>query len=160
MREIQFRAKRMDTGEWVQSGNLLHFNEGNEIFIPARDSHVVAEVDEKINIIGLEAMTFFRVHGETVGQYTGRADVADHPVFEGDIINVPGTEDAVGVVRFGNHPPHVSYLEGTGTGFYIDWQGEKYHGVLRSDIGYWLDHAESVVIGNIFDNPELLEVKS
>ena len=50
MREIQFRAKRMDTGEWVQSGNLLLFNEGNEIFILARDSHVVAEVDEKIII--------------------------------------------------------------------------------------------------------------
>ena len=84
--------------------------------------------------------------------------VISNTVFEGDIINAPGINNAIGVVRFGNHPPHVSYLEGTSTGFYIDWKGD-HHGILRTDIGYWLDNAESIVIGNIHDNPKMIKRK-
>lgn len=144
MRERLFRGKSKTNGEWIK-GDLLHPHMQTDC------EWMIFPIDEMLN----DAMA---VDVSTVGQSTGRLDIMDHTVFEGDIINAPGINNAIGVVRFGNHPPHVSYLEGTSTGFYIDWQGEKYRGILRSDIGYWLDYAESVVIGNIYDNPGLLEV--
>ncbi len=157
MREIKFRGKSVADGDWVY-GFLVPMLKGFGEWAITGDHFLHREDDEYGDLLAAEE--YCQVLSDTIGQYTGRADVADQPVFEGDIINVPGTEGAVGVVRFGNHPPHISCLEGTGTGFYIDWQGEKYHGILRSDIGYWLDYAESEVIGNIFDDPELMEVEA
>ena len=41
-------------------------------------------------------------------------------------------------------------------GFYVDWSG-KYTKRYRKDLGYWTNMVNAEVIGNIFDNPELLE---
>lgn len=42
-------------------------------------------------------------------------------------------------------------------GFYVDWSvtDKKY---MRKDLGYWINMVDAEVIGNTFDNPELLEV--
>lgn len=142
MREILFRGKPTMEREWSY-GNYAHVLCGATVEIYAVNPPTAKEAVPVIE--------------ETIGQYTGRTDIRGNRVFEGDIINCPGDQNAIGIIRFGDHPPHVSYLEGTSTGFYVDWQGKDYHGVLRSDIGYWLDISESVVIGNIFDNPELIQ---
>lgn len=146
MREIQFRAKRVDTGEWVLSGNLLHFNEGNKFYIPAKDSRVVARLDEKSNIDMLEEMVFFRVHGETVGQYTGMNDKNGTPIFEGDILRMDTFNPDICEVRF---------IEGA---FCLQFPGVLY----PVDIHYihHADRPQATIIGTIHDNPELLEVKS
>lgn len=76
-------------------------------------------------------------------------------IFEGDIVyyTTPDDSRAYGLVKFGEH--------GNGgtcnVGFCIDWFGRYDTGWLRNDIGFWAKYREIKVIGNIHDNPELLE---
>lgn len=43
-------------------------------------------------------------------------------------------------------------------GFYVDWSW-RYTKNYRKDLGYWTNMVNAEVIGNKFDNPELLEVQ-
>ena len=79
-REIEFRAKSVDTGDWV-IGNLCWYKTG-ECYIEER-------VDEECA---------FPVDPDTVGQYTGIMDTNGVKVFEGDIVYVNG--DDIGVIEY------------------------------------------------------------
>ena len=69
-REILFRGKRSDTGEWIEG----YFGQSVDSFI-IQDHGLVAGCFE-----------MFKVIPETVGQYTGMKDKNGRRIFEGDII--------------------------------------------------------------------------
>lgn len=146
MREILFRGKRIDNGEWVCSGNLIHFNEENEHYIPDPNSKCLCRHDEADNIIEWRNTLFYKVIPETVGQYTGLTDKNGKKIFEGDIHE---HNNERWYVRFGNF--YDAELEDN----FYGW-----HCVDNKGRAYGFNGTESLymnIIGNIHDNPELLK---
>ena len=142
MREILFRGKRLDNGEWVE-GYLGQYTliGNNKTWL----GYVIRSVPQK-----LWDCDWFEVDPATVGQFTGlRAN--GKRIFEGDIVEADWGK---GVVKF---------LEGTfdsGIYRYNGWvierdDGDVDHRALVHGSEVWM---EPVVLGNIRDNPELLEV--
>lgn len=138
MREILFRGKRMDDGAWVY-GYLVRHKSGKLVYI----------YQAKENWFDVEM-----VAPKTVGQFTGLTKNGKK-IFEGDIVRyVNPEEDSIsGRVVYGEH----SYSGTHEVGFYVEWQRPEWAMWLRDDLGFWTNFREIEVIGNIHDNPELLE---
>ena len=144
--EILFRGKRVDNGEWV---------EGFYVNVP---EHYKPEMSGKSYIVSINNGLFFEVVPETVGQFTGLADKNGKKIFEGDIVKYNLWDDKFDYceVKFGYfYAAMDSYNGGPALGFYLaDINGKA------DDIGFFENLYKFVeVIGNIHDNPELLEVK-
>lgn len=81
----------------------------------------------------------FLVDENTICQYTGLTDKNGKKIFEDDIVQV------------GWYKGTVEYEDGC---FVIKWNNIKF---IRKDLGYWANLDGFQTIGNIYDNPELLE---
>lgn len=134
IREIIFRGKRTDNGEWVTGTPFIFADRCKMIQAVAVHPDFVDEG----NVYYSEG---FPVDPETVGQFVGRCDSNGTKIFDGDIVKImDGTgcvEPIVGVIQFEN------------CGFFFNFG--KYGKAL---FGSW--SRECYVIGNIHDNPELL----
>lgn len=135
MREILFRGKRSDTGDWVKGFYVQKPNPFSEGGKPIR--HCIVDLPP----FGYD------VDPETVGQFTGLTDKNGKRIFEGDIVNMDdedwsslGYTYQICAVRFddftGGFEPFSTY----------DWDSSEY---IRAS------HCE--VVGNIYDNPDMLE---
>lgn len=139
MREILFRGKRIDNGEWVYG------------YFVADEIHTYifeqAQVHYGLDLGGwLDCCQMQEVIPETVGQFTGLTDKNDNLIFEGDILESDYDDDFDDVVI-----EEVVF-------FKKEWM-LKEMGVVPTygDAGdTWFC---SRVIGNVHDNPELLEVE-
>lgn len=137
-REILFKAKRKDNGEWVE-GYFLNVAKINAFICTGK-----IKLDGALK--GIVAPEMHAVDQSTICRYTGLTDKNDNKIWENDIV----TEDwrnEKGIVRFGEFEAQVL----KNIGFNIEWNYISY----RQDICYWVGKCE--VIGNVFDNPELLE---
>lgn len=161
MREILFRGKRKDNGEWVCSGNLIQFFDNNirEVYISqyGERCNAVHDIDtDNIETITCEnGARFYKVIPETVGQYTGLTDKNGNKIFEGDVVHAIYSDRYIGV-------PDTDYgnlIVGFDDTYY---GGARYSMKIIGDTGYRIFSAGLrngvTVIGNIHDNPELLKV--
>lgn len=138
MREIKFRGKRIDNGEWVQG--FLRW--------PYPDDYP-PEITFWTDDCGGYYATV-AVDPATVGQYTGLKDKNGKEIYEGDIVE---NKYIRGVVKFGN----PDFKEGSLTSmFYIEVIEVLNYGIFTFKCDVWTEFNDVKVIGNIHDNPELL----
>ena len=138
MRKIRFRAKNAD-GVWVE-GSLItdnyQFADGKQFDV----AFIVSGLPCVESPDNMWAAKMQRVKPETIGQDTSLRDKFDKPIFEGDIMKV-GNEKALLEVRF---------VRGV---FAFLWNGD-----LDDEFPCNAPtHEWAEVVGNIFDNPEMIK---
>lgn len=143
MREILFRGKEVKTGKWIE-GYYCHYD---DIKDNGKD-----DCDYIIEKHNGEYFPFKEVIHETVGQFTGFSDKHKVKIFDGDIV-----KDAYGRIM------EVVFRDNVGAFAFklVEATGERWtNNFLYASMGEWFvcnKLPEVAVIGNIHDNPELLE---
>ena len=117
-REILFRGKRADNGEWVYGSSLKE-----------------KACDGVQHIIVTENGEYHLINPKTRGQYTGLTDRNGVKIFEGDILEAGS----------GNRG-YVVFINGA---FMKSGNSKDMPFLIASDV--------NAVIGNVFDNPELMK---
>ena len=151
MREILFKAKRLDNGEWVE-GAYLH---QTDYYGEKCDKHYIIDGTET----DMEGYgEHYLIDKDTLCQYTGFTDKNGNKIWENDILKgfeYPFCDEgdfnyyahvvwfdncpAFGVYTIKNPKSNVRGISEGNTEFMDEWDSEKWE-----------------VIGNIFDNPELI----
>lgn len=155
MREILFKAKRIDNGEWVEGYYIrdqYHIG-GKDIIFYRKDSDRFTVYTNIIDI-------------ETLCQFTGLCDKNGKKIWENDILMCHGNPKDLAKVLFGEFG--VRNIE---TGSIVDKVVGWHYEVVPTDAisrcepfcwpmpltEYYIDRCEMEVVGNIFDNKELLQ---
>ena len=132
MREILFKAKRIDNGEWVEGCYVT--SDGK--------SFICMDIVEHYCVI---ALRWFEIDPETLCQFTGLCDKNGKRIWENDILMAHLDE---------SYPEDVTYET-------VEWgvAGWVAHETGSTDREYIdkFDLKHFKVVGNIFDNPELLQ---
>lgn len=140
------KAKRADNGEWVQ-GSLVYDN---------RDKmyRIIIEINYSTGTC-LTTDNAPRVDESTICQCTGLKDKNGNLIWENDIVK-DIFSDTCASIKYGSYQNCFDSTKAEHIGFYVEWSG-KYTKRYRKDLGYWINMVNAEVIGNIFDNKELLE---
>ncbi|WP_413509663.1 YopX family protein [Carnobacterium maltaromaticum] len=141
MREIKFRGKRISDGKWIE-GVPVPNSLGKRSYI------LGLIMSDKISYSMNQLHEFcHEVIPESVGQYTGLKDKNDVEIYEGDILK--NEEGKIG---------YVSFLVQE-VGYVVVLEKQDYRlGHRNTAESYEIAQGHEIV-GNIYDNPELLEVE-
>lgn len=134
MREIKFRGKRVDNGEWVYGDLVYKAFDGTSRNVPIG---IRSEISLPVEI-----------DPETVGQFTGLLDKNGKEINKGDllgeVVKIDGEEimSAIPVCWWEEVAAWAVDLSFEKDGSYLELLSQNYEGME--------------IIGTIFDNPELL----
>ena len=142
-REILFKAKRIDNGEWVE-GDLER-----------------TKYDDVIWIVDVRGEKCYRCDSDTICQYTGLTDKNGKKIWENDILRYSYDYDGSPFLKDGEE---IKYR--VGAVFWSEWRGSwavcgrGNKKCTNNDVfKYNRNPNRTEVIGNVFDNLELLEVE-
>lgn len=142
MREMLFRGKRVDNGEWVE-GSLLTDVQGNHyigVFVEKQEQYVMYGRGGMKTAARYEGIGLIQVVPETVGQFTGLTHKNGTKIFEGDILNSSWNTKII--VYF-----DMDYLQFRAR--------EASASARENSIDYYYSN-KTEILGNVHDNPELL----
>ena len=135
MRTLKFRGRRSYDKQWIV-GNLIVDKNGDKHIVPFdyfnMDGHHLRYEDDS------DKPVFF--DQETIGQYTGQKDKNGKEIFEGDILHTNEADWIAKVIW--------------------NYDGFMLTGLNNTGFSCSPDYDECVIIGNIHDNPELIETKN
>ena len=146
MREIKFRGKRLDSREWIY-GSLVGIDD-IAVIVDYRDFGWNPQTD--VNSFWFD-MENNEVDTDTLGQYTGLKDKNGKEIYEGDIIGwksfIENGKLFMGIIKW-----------------YTDLASFAVYTSLNDIYPYETDLLKVTqigceVIGNIYDNPELLKTE-
>lgn len=143
MRESCFRGKRIPHGEWVNgfyAKSVDYFAEKERSFIQTQGLNV----NGGENLMGNTSLSWFEVDPDTVGEFSGKRDKNDRRIFEGDIVD--------GLFRFTTPLRAVCTFKDGAFGLAWTHGGVDHFSAFTS-----ICNVEYEVVGNIYDNPEMLE---
>lgn len=140
MREIKFRGKRLGNGEWVCGHHAKDMN------------YVGTDQFEYIDCIidrskGPSEGMWFEVDPKTIGQFTGLHDKNGKEIYEGDYLRC---KKYIGG-NFVEHCYELGYVEYVHGAFGL----HRKHGFYRP-FKDWLEDYDIEIIGNVHENPELV----
>lgn len=154
-RQIIFRGKRLDNGEWVE-GSLIQWGDGGMSIVAQLDTHS-----------GIQH-TAYR---DTVGQWTGLTDRNGQRIFEGDILRVTEYENLVVMLsldktEIGSTPledckyqKRVSFIGEVVFSESCFHVGNTYLSAFHGDQRFSQPIFEIEVVGNVWDNKDLLKTE-
>lgn len=138
-REIKFRGKT-ESNQFI-FGDLIQYENGD-----------TAIWEKEITGYGYEATQISnrtKVDKETIGQFTGLLDKSGNDIYEGDIVKAPLLDPIFGdVIKDAFCNAEIRFNKGS---FVVSYY-KREHNIYLSDL-----YKRIEVIGNIFDNKELLE---
>jgi uncharacterized phage protein (TIGR01671 family) len=137
------RGKRVDTNEWIVG-----------YYVFDKEDTIVQDLNMRVR--GLAELTnAYVVHSDTVTLCSGKCDKNENLIFEGDIISWFGNINYI--VRNGEFEGKVGLGYYYGVGFYLERIGDPTHRVPLSPVS--CDANEYEIVGNIYDNKELLKIE-
>lgn len=128
-----FKGKRVDNGEWVQG----YYVKGLDVFTNCEEAHIIFEPNTMFYSSG-ETDGWYKVDPSTICQCTGLKDKNDKLIWENDVVKINNSKVNT-LITFRDFEIICTI------------PNEKYY---KHRLEY---DTEYEVIGNIFDNPELLE---
>jgi len=169
--EILFRGKRIDTGEWVEGTVEFHLIDGD---LTKKDKKAFITFEE-MDSIGKVYRFTFEVDPKTVGQYTNMWDGFGNGIYAGDIVAYNNTNYCVGII-YGAFVLEridddlIDYEDFPQNTFPCGCDETEFMGVchdylvslfeLSSNEQDFEGALSCKVIGNRWDNPELLEINN
>lgn len=157
MREIKFRGKRLDNGEWVV-GDLIE-NQGRFFIYHATSETTIEDDDDgRISIVAVE------VDPATVGQYTGLKDRNNLEIYEGDVVELVEKSVCIRTVGYQRSDCHCFgkrlIVRWFPSGFMLSdqmrFKEPNASGNVRQ-YDFWNNTPFLCMVGNIHDNPELMK---
>lgn len=147
MREILFKAKRVDNGEWVE-GYLVK----TKWYINEKEMYVILPIDVCF-YPHCEISEWIEVDEKTICQYTGVTDKNGQKIFEWDILRY--FDDEIQVVEWSEDFANLMLLT------HAERESKRGRKVVKEKVVGWNwlhDYPlnEMPIIGNVFDNPELI----
>ena len=139
MREILFRGKRRDNGDWIYWDMLGHITTHT-----GKISKYTQKTKYGESYYYYAYQLWNRIDHSTIGQYTGLKDKNGKRIFEGDVVVLHGRS----LPRWYHEGQHV-VVEYDGSGFVPLCEYD-------SDCGDFVIAGECEIIGNVHDNPELM----
>lgn len=136
MREIKFRGKDILNGEWIKGYLFYDYNNADEYrpFIIYKSEAFLGGVNEQ------------QINENTIGQYTGLKDKNGKEIYEGDILKLHYIKNGLTEIK-----ARVVYSDDYAQYVIKD---TKY---VSDDYEPLCDYEDLEVIGNIYENPELLK---